>query len=109
MRMIDGNIFEEMRMTIPEHRKAMVRMNQAAKRMEKPQLAQDCLEEMSLTLAAAIQDCTVVTIKRYHALGSVEIELVPHKIDPYLRVLKGVTSTDESISIPLTEILDVQV
>ena len=109
MRIIDGNIFEGMRMIIPEHREAMVEQGRQQKRVERPILDQDKLEEMSRLLAEAILNPFAIKVSLYKPFGIETIHITPIKIDQHTRMLKGMDEDGESISILFADILDVSI
>jgi sulfur transfer complex TusBCD TusB component (DsrH family) len=106
MRIIDGNIFEGMRMIIPEHRAAMLKLEQEKKRIERPQLDQDKLELMSRLITEAIQDERCVTVTVYAPYGEKQIQMVPSKVDLYARQLLGHYES-KNVSIPIADIVDI--
>jgi hypothetical protein len=109
MRIIDGNIFEGMRIILPEHRDAMKRLETEAKRQPRPVLDEQKLEEMSRVLADAIQDQRPITVTLYKPFGQYRVEIVPEKIDPYTKKLMGRDKEGNMRNIPLTDLIDVQV
>jgi hypothetical protein len=108
MRIIDGNIFEGMRIILPEHREAMRRLELEAKRQPRPVLDEQKIEEMSRVLADAIQDQRPITVTLYKPFGQYRVEIVPEKIDPYSKQLKGLDREGNIRSIPLTDLIDVE-
>jgi C4-type Zn-finger protein len=109
LRIIDGNIFEGMRIILPEHREAMKRLETEEKRQPRPVLDEQKIEEMSRVLADAIQDQRPITVTLNKPFGQDRVEIVPEKIDPYLKQLKGKDREGSVRIVPLRDILDVQV
>jgi hypothetical protein len=109
MRIVDGNIFEGMRIILPEHREAMRRLETEAKRQPRPVLDEQKIEEMSRVLADAIQDQRPITVIVYKPYGADRVEIIPEKIDPYSKQLKGVDREGNVRIVPLTDLIDVQV
>jgi hypothetical protein len=62
MRITDGNIFEGMRLVLPEHREAMEEMQAERKRRRPPELSEDELSEMQYALTEAIKQRRVVRL-----------------------------------------------
>ncbi|UOF89559.1 YolD-like family protein [Fodinisporobacter ferrooxydans] len=106
MRVIEGNIFAGMRMIIPEHREAMQKLEQKEKRLVKPTIDEQKLEEVSRVLAEAMQEQRKVTVQVFKPFGVEEVQMVPTKVDSYMRQLKGIGSGDQAISLALTDIVD---
>jgi hypothetical protein len=108
MRIIDGNIFEGMRIILPEHREAMRRLKTEAKIQPRPVIDEQKFEEMSRVLADAIQDQCPITVIVYKLFGPDRVVIVPEKIDPYSKQLKGKDREGNVRNIPLTDLIDVQ-
>jgi C4-type Zn-finger protein len=109
MRIIDGNIFEGMRIILPEHREAMSRLETESKKQPRPVLDEQKIEEMARMLADAIQDQRPITVIVYKPFGPDRVEIVPEKIDPYSKQLKGKDREGNVRIVPLTDLIDVQV
>jgi C4-type Zn-finger protein len=109
MRIIDGNIFESMRIILPEHREAMKRLESEAKRQPRPVLDEQKIEEMSRVLADAIQDQRSITLIVYKPFGPDRVEMIPEKIDPYTKKLVGRDREGNVRNVPLTDLIDVQI
>ncbi|GAX89878.1 YolD-like family protein [Effusibacillus lacus] len=55
MRIIDGNIFEAMRLVLPEHRELMERSKQESKKRKQPILSEDEWSQMGYILGESMQ------------------------------------------------------
>lgn len=108
MRIIDGNIFEGMRIILPEHREAMKRLEKEAKRKPRPVLDEQKLEEMSRVLADAIQDSRPIKVTVYKPFGPERVVMIPEKIDPYTKRLRGRDREGNVLSVLLNDIVDVK-
>ncbi|GIM45230.1 hypothetical protein DNHGIG_07790 [Collibacillus ludicampi] len=108
MRIIDGNIFESMRIILPEHCEAMKRLEKEEKRQPRPVLDEQKIEEMSRVLADAIQDQRYISVIVYKPFGPDRVEIIPEKIDPYSKQLKGKDQEGNMRNIPLTDLIDVE-
>jgi hypothetical protein len=108
MRILDGNIFEGMRMILPEHREAMRKVEQEHLRPARPVLDEQKLEEMSRVLAEALQDSRTLTVTVYQSFDWKRIAMIPEKIDPYTKTIKGRDTQGNAVTIALTDVLDVQ-
>jgi C4-type Zn-finger protein len=108
MRIIDGNIFEGMRIILPEHREAMKRIESEAKRQPRPVLDEQKIEEMARVLADAIQDQRPITVIVYRPFGPDRVVIVPEKIEPYSKRLKGADREGNVRIVPLTDLIDVE-
>jgi hypothetical protein len=96
------------RFILPEHREAMLSYDHHGQKKERPVLEEDKLYEMSCTLSEAIQNERIVALTVYHPLGNRTIEMIPKRIDPVAKCLKGVDHADQSVSVPLADILDIR-
>ncbi|TDY37157.1 YolD-like protein, partial [Alicyclobacillus sacchari] len=56
MNIRDGNIFEAMRLVLPEHRALMAQIQRERTRRKRPALTEERLEEMQYTLSEAIRE-----------------------------------------------------
>ncbi|MFD2171110.1 YolD-like family protein [Tumebacillus lipolyticus] len=79
MRIVDGNIFEAMRLVLPEHREVMKREAVAARRRKMPVVSEDAWSEMEYVLQEALEYQLPVAVSLFHPLED--------------RVLIGVPST----------------
>ncbi|MFC4768760.1 YolD-like family protein [Effusibacillus consociatus] len=107
MRITDGNIFEAMRLVLPEHRERMETMKRELQRQEKPVLSEDKLAEMSVLLSEAIQDDRLTILTVYHPYGNQEVRLYPQRVDQVTNRLIGVDPFGDPESVKLSDILDV--
>lgn len=62
MQIGEGNIFEAMRLVLPEHRELMERIARDRTRGKQPILAEDQYEEMQRTLQQAIAEQTPICV-----------------------------------------------
>ncbi|GIM47707.1 hypothetical protein DNHGIG_32560 [Collibacillus ludicampi] len=108
MRIIDGNIFESMRIILPEHRATMRRLEKEAKGQPRPVLDEQKIEEMSRVLTDAIQDSRPVKVTMYNPFGHELVVMVPEKIDSYAKTLTGKDLDGNVRYIPLTDLIDVE-
>ncbi|MDB5085101.1 MAG: YolD [Bacilli bacterium] len=77
MRIIDGNIFEAMRLVLPEHRELMDRMKRESGKKEQPLLAQDELEEMQYLLSEALEGQVPLRATLFHPYGHQIVTGIP--------------------------------
>ncbi|MFD2172441.1 YolD-like family protein [Tumebacillus lipolyticus] len=68
MRIADGNIFEAMRLVLPEHREAMKRAAVEAKKRSKPTLDEDAWQEIQYTLQEAMERQLPVAVTLFRPL-----------------------------------------
>lgn len=66
MGITDGNIFEAMRLVLPEHRELMEQAKRKSNQVEKPILSEDELIEIHYSLSEAIENQTEVEVTIYH-------------------------------------------
>ncbi|MGZ4112668.1 MAG: YolD-like family protein [Tumebacillaceae bacterium] len=102
-----GNkLWEGHRMVIPEHRAYMVEKEIRESRfVERPDLDEDKLKEMSFTVSVAIENQSRVTLTVYDPMGFQSVELIPTRLE--LDRLKGWNNAGRITAVPLGEILDV--
>ncbi|GMA59362.1 hypothetical protein GCM10025858_38650 [Alicyclobacillus sacchari] len=62
MNIRDGNIFEAMRLVLPEHRTLMAQIQRERTRRKRPALTEERLEEMQYTLSEAIREGFAVRV-----------------------------------------------
>ncbi|GMA59439.1 hypothetical protein GCM10025858_39430 [Alicyclobacillus sacchari] len=62
MNIRDGNIFEAMRLVLPEHRALMAQIQRERTRRKRPALTEERLEEMQYTLSEAIREGCAVRV-----------------------------------------------
>lgn len=74
MRLDEGNIFEAMRLVLPEHRAVMSFVAKQNSKRERPVLAEDQMEEMQYILAEALEQQRKVRITFYHPYDDVTLE-----------------------------------
>jgi hypothetical protein len=103
-----GNkLWEGHRMIIPEHRAYMVeREIREARFVERPDLDEDKLKEMSFTVSVAIENQRRLTLTVYDPMGFQSVELIPTRLE--IDRLKGWNSHGKITAVPLGEILDVE-
>lgn len=77
MRITDGNIFEGMRLVLPEHREVMQEMRSERKCRRPPELSEDELSEMQYVLAGAIEGRKVVRLTLFDPIQDEVLEGVP--------------------------------
>lgn len=65
------------------------------------------LQEMSRTLAEAIQDCRVVTVKVYHQYGAQDVAMLPVRIDLVERKLRG-RNAEGKVPVSLGDVLGLE-
>lgn len=75
--------------------------------VERPELDEEQLQEMSRTLAEAIRDGRRVMISGYHDYGSRKVTMLPARIDPVERKLHG-RNTDGKVRVALRDVLGVE-
>ncbi|SIT13206.1 YolD-like family protein [Alicyclobacillus vulcanalis] len=96
MNIKDGNIFESMRLVLPEHRALMAQIQRERMKRKRPVLTEERLEEMQYTLSEAIRDgravrVTVFTPERDVVLvGSVSVRGRELRV----RTVNGVRAVD---------------
>ncbi|WP_245632951.1 YolD-like family protein [Alicyclobacillus kakegawensis] len=73
----DGNIFEAMRILLPEHRTTAERYRRQRARRRPPELFEDELAEMQYVLSEAIEQRRPVRLTLFHPSEDVVIEGVP--------------------------------
>jgi len=76
MGVLDGNIFEGMRIILPEHKDKMSKIEHESKK-KKPSLTEDEMAEMQYTLSEALQQELAVRILIHGPDGSKIIEGIP--------------------------------
>lgn len=62
MNIRDGNIFEAMRLVLPEHRELMAKIQRERAKRKRPVLAEERLDEMQYVLSEAIRERRAVRI-----------------------------------------------
>ncbi|WP_304595886.1 YolD-like family protein [Alicyclobacillus sendaiensis] len=62
MNIRDGNIFEAMRLVLPEHRALMVHIQRERARRKRPAVTEERLEEMQYALSEAIREGRAVRV-----------------------------------------------
>lgn len=77
MRIKDGNLFEGMRIVLPEHRELMEKMEKEQSKRKPPVLSEDNLREMHYILSEAIESGAPIRITLFHSEKDVVIAGVP--------------------------------
>jgi hypothetical protein len=77
MRITDGNIFEGMRLLLPEHREVMEEMQKEQKRRCRPELSEDELSEMQYALTEAMEQRRMVRLTLFGPVQDEVLEGVP--------------------------------
>ncbi|WP_258112171.1 YolD-like family protein [Alicyclobacillus sp. SP_1] len=77
MNINEGNIFEAMRLVLPEHRRIMESWQCARSERIPPVLSEDELEQMQYTLSDALQTGSRVRLTMFHEYGDAVLEGVP--------------------------------
>ncbi|WP_206832706.1 YolD-like family protein [Alicyclobacillus fructus] len=62
MNIRDGNIFEAMRMVLPEHRELMAQIQRERAKRKRPVLTEERLEEMQYALSEAVREGRAVRV-----------------------------------------------
>ncbi|SFV10445.1 YolD-like family protein [Alicyclobacillus macrosporangiidus] len=73
----DGNIFEAMRILLPEHRATVERYRERRSRRRPPDLSEDELSEMQYVLAEAVEERKVVRLTLFGPIQDEVLEGVP--------------------------------
>ncbi|MFB5192012.1 YolD-like family protein [Alicyclobacillus fastidiosus] len=77
MKIDEGNVFEMMRLVLPEHRGAMSRYHNTKDRRTKPTLSQHEWEEMSYVISDAIDSASFVRLTLFGPIENEVCEGVP--------------------------------
>lgn len=85
----DDNIFEAMRLIIPEHREAMERIDRDAKRRKRPELADDAIDEMQQVLAEALKDGARIQVTVFNEWADKVYEGIPEMRGNALYIVDG--------------------
>lgn len=95
MNINDGNIFEAMRLVLPEHRAVMKGWQRERSVRKTPMLSEDEMENMQFTLSEAIENYARVRLTLFGAHGDTILEGVP-VYDGRLRIVstEGVQLVD---------------
>lgn len=101
-----GNkLWESHRMIIPEHRRAMMEHEDRQALIERPALDEDALEELSRTLAEAMERGRLVTLQVFRPTGIVEVDMVPQRVvDGKLR---GLDLDGDRVSVVVADVISV--
>lgn len=95
MNINEGNIFEAMRLVLPEHRGVMAEWQRQRSEKKPPVLSADEMDQMQNTLSEAIQYHSKVRLTLFETYGDTVLEGVP-VYDGRLRVSRdeGVQTVD---------------
>ncbi len=95
MNLRDGNIFEAMRLVLPEHRGMMAHRNQERSVRKSPTLAQDETDQMWYTLSEALENGSPVRLTLFGVHNDDVLEGMPI-YDGRLRIetKKGIVQVD---------------
>ncbi len=93
MNINEGNIFEAMRLVLPEHRGAMSEWKRQRSKREPPVLSEDEIQDMQYILKEALENGSKVRLKLFGEYSDAVIEGVPF-YDGRLRA-----ATDEGVLI----------
>jgi hypothetical protein len=77
MRIVDGNIFEAMRLVLPEHRELMKRFKQQSNQRKLPLLSDDARDEMEYVLAEALRQGRTIRVTLFDPDEDVVWEGIP--------------------------------
>lgn len=77
MRIDEGNIFESMRLVLPEHREMMERMKQQMHVHKAPSLSEDEMQEMQYAIDEAIHGEKTIRVTTFGPFGDQACEGVP--------------------------------
>lgn len=74
MKLNEGNIFEAMRLVLPEHRAVMRFVSRQNSKRTRPVLTQDQLDEMQYTVSEALDQGSRVSISLYHPYEDIVLQ-----------------------------------
>lgn len=95
MNLRDGNIFEAMRLVLPEHRGMMAHRNQERRARKSPTLSQDETDQMRYMLSEALENGSPVRLTLFGVYDDDVLEGIPI-YDGRLRIktAKGIVEVD---------------
>lgn len=104
MRIVDGNIFEAMRLVLPEHREAMKRAATEEKKRSQPVVDEHAWSEMEYVLQEAMEQRLPVTVTLFHPLENQVLigELVMRSGSLWLRTEAGTLPIDMRMVVRIT-------
>jgi len=82
----DGNIFESMRMALPEHRELMEQAKKARTKRKPPQLSEDEISEMQYVLSEAMEAGKQVRITIFEPNHDSSLAGIPMILGGSLRI-----------------------
>jgi hypothetical protein len=105
MKITDGNIFEAMRLMLPEHRELMRQSEQERTKQEQPILSEDEWTEMGYILGEALQYKSKIRVTLFDPSQNVVWEGVPVIKNGELRL-----QTDEGICrVPMKKVMKIEI
>ncbi|WP_018130369.1 YolD-like family protein [Effusibacillus pohliae] len=92
MRIVDGNIFEAMRLVLPEHRELMKRFKQESNKRTPPILPEDAWNELEYVLVEALRQGRTIRVTLFDPDEDVVWEGIPMLKDRqlHLRTADGI-------------------
>lgn len=88
MNINEGNIFEAMRLVLPEHRGIMKEWQRQRGARKPPVLSEDEVEQMRYILSEAIEECSRIRVTLFRTHGDTVLEGVPI-FEGQLRIATG--------------------
>ncbi len=102
--LLDGNLFESMRLILPEHRVTQKSVERELSKQSKPVLSEDQYEEMQTTIVEAIENGSLVKLTLFGEYGNKTI--VGHPIAGNGRLRLCIDEGTESV--PLDKLIGVE-
>ena len=103
MNIVSGNLFEAMRLVLPEHRTMMAEREKAEQRKKQPMLSEDQKAEMHYRLTEALVNRQAIRVTLYAPYGEESYTGMPVlKGSLYLRTEKGMMRLDLQRMIEIT-------
>lgn len=103
MRIIDGNIFEAMRLVLPEHRELMEQSKRELQKRKQPLLSEDELSEMECILRDSLEHGCKIRVTLFDPLENRVQEGVPITANDNLRL----QTADGIYEIPLKKVVKI--
>lgn len=104
MGIADGNLFESMRLMLPEHRDVMTRLKREQQIKKKPILSQQKWEDIGYVISDAIEHQTSVCIQLFNSFEDEFLEGIPEARDGVLYL----NINGDRKKVPFDRLIDVE-
>lgn len=104
MKINEGNIFEAMRLVLPEHRGVMKGWQSERSMRNAPTLSDDEIQEMQYVISEAVENGSRIRLTLFGSFGDAVVEGIP----VYDGRLKMVTDCEDVQSVDLRRLIKVE-